>query len=152
MACVMNTQAILVIPEEILSDLSVDQENCGTVRTSGGYWKCICLSVTKPGTGEVMMRELVYSAVNGAHDYMRTRIRPDVELTERTLAELARAADFREVISNGIAYRFTLVVDTRGVGLQVMRDDGVATVFTNAPPTLGDYTREDLLSIGQNGP
>lgn len=131
-----------------MSELAVENEEYGIVRTPGGHWKCICLSVKQPGTDAIIMRELVYSAANGAHDFMRTRVRPDVELTERSLAELARVADFRELISDNTSYRFTLVVDTKGVGLQVLRD-GIATVFTNASASLGDYSREDLLEIGR---
>jgi len=64
-------------------------------------------------------------------------------------SELARVADFRELIDGETTYRFTLVVDTQGVGLQVLRGDGLAAVFRDAPPCLGDYTREELLAIAQ---
>jgi len=132
-----------------LSDSNVVKEEHGLVRTPGGDWRCVGLLVKQPGTGTVMMRELVFSAASGAHDYMRTRVRPDVEINAKSLAELGRVADFRELIADGTTYRFTLVVDVRGVGLQVLRGDGLATVFTNSPPCLGDYSMNELLDIAR---
>jgi len=130
-----------------LSHLAVDKKQHGVVLTPGGQWNCVSISVKQPGTDAVVMRELVFSATSEAHDYMRTRVRPDLELTPASLAELARVADFREIIEPGTAYRFTLVVDTEGVGLQVLRGDGRVTIFRNASPCLGDYTRDELLGI-----
>lgn len=130
-----------------MSDLEVGKEQHGVVETPGGRWSCIALSVQQPGSGTVIMRELVFSAASGVHDYMRTRVRPDVELNSTALAELARVADFRELIVDDTTYRFTLVVDTRGVGLHVLRGDGLALVFRDSPPCLGDYTRDELIDI-----
>jgi len=132
-----------------VSELAVEKEQHGLVATPGGRWNCLSLSVSQPGTRTVIVRELVFSSVTGGHDYMRTRVRPDVELTSVSLPELARVADFREVVDGDTTYRFTLVIDTQGVGLQVLRGDGMVTVFRNSPPCLGDYTRDELLGIAQ---
>jgi len=132
-----------------MSELAVEKEQHGIIDTPGGRWNCLCLSVGQAGTPTVLVRELVFSSAAGEHDYMRTRVRPDVPLDPASLSELARVADFREVIDGKMTYRFTLVVDTQGVGLQVLRGDGLAAVFRDAPPCLGDYTREELLAIAQ---
>lgn len=142
-----TTRGSFLLPEAGLSDLAVEKKQHGVVPTPGGQWNCLSLSVKQPGTDAVVMRELVFSAASGVHDYMRTRVRPEVELTPASLAELARVADFRELIEADTTYRFTLVVDTEGVGLQVLRGDGVVTIFRNASPCLGDYTRDELLGI-----